>query len=159
MEEDIRKKIHSLDNEFPKVDWTPDEAWDLIQEKKNNGKSVYIGWSIAAALVVGAAIFFWPSNEEKVTITYREERITPDTIKVSGSWGLIEESCRAKVVVCESKEFIDLKKQWEELQNESNALDRQERQFGQNPAISKARQKVESIKQDLEKEMLLMINS
>lgn len=156
-DDSIRRKIRSLDDDFPEVDWTPDEAWESIAKKARPVR--YIRWSIAAVLAIAAAIFFWPSNEEKITITYREEKVTPDTVRTSNSWSLIEETCRANAVVCESREFIDLKTQWEELRKEGEALDQQEQVYGQNPAIQKAKQKVEAIKRDLEKEMLSMINS
>src|SRR5882762_9011244 len=94
-DDSICRKIRSLDDTFPKVDWTAEDVWESVG--KNRRSVRYIGWSAAAALVIGATIFFWPSENEMVTITYREERIVPDTIKVSNSWGLIEESCRAKM--------------------------------------------------------------
>ena len=155
-DDNIRKKIRSLDDKFPKVDWTPEEVWDRVGKKKRSFR--YVGWSIAAAVLIGAAIIFWP-DQEKVTITFREESEVPDTVNISSSWSLIEESCQAKVVVCESKEFMDLKRQWEELQKEAESIQEEERQYGRNPAISKARQKVESVKQDLEREMMSLIKS
>ncbi|MEI9917211.1 MAG: hypothetical protein WDO14_00245 [Bacteroidota bacterium] len=161
-DDSIRRKIRSLNNDFPKVDWERDEVWDVLTESTENTEKSpmrYVGWSIAAALIITAVIFFLKSNKEKVTISYRQEVLTPDTTKRSNSWSLIEETCKTKVVACESKEFIDLKTQWEELHNESESLEQQEKQFGENPAISKAKQKVESIKEDLEKEMLSMIKS
>jgi len=152
----IRRKIRSLDDDFPKVDWTPEDVWESVGKKR---PVRYIGWSIAATLLVGATIFFWPTEKEKVTITYREENIAPDTLHVNTSWSLIEESCRENVVVCESKEFIYLKTQWDDLRKESEALNQQEEAYGKNPAISRAKQKVESVKQHLEKEMMSMIES
>jgi len=157
-DDNIRSKIRSLDEQFPEVDWTPEDAWDSIGKRKTRIPRVRLG--VAAAVLIGLVIFFLSPDKEKITVVYREEQIYPeDSIRRTDSWSLIEESCRAKLVVCESKKFIELKTQWEELQKENEALNNEEKTYGHNPAILRAKKKVESVKEDLEEEMLAMINS
>jgi tetrahydromethanopterin S-methyltransferase subunit G len=157
-DDNIRKKIKSLDDDFPQVDWTPEDVWTRVGKRERVVR--YVGWSLAAAIVIAGVIFFLPSNKETVTITFRRESLQPvDTTINRSGWDYIEESCRAKMIVCESKEFIELKKQWDELEREHQQLLEQQKTYGGNPALTKAMQKVASVRMDLENEMKEMIQS
>lgn len=157
---DIRDKIKEVADKPLKVDWNSDDVWNSVESRK---RKLLIRPYVVLTLAATILIFVFRavlSDDENVTVSFRTEQIVEsDTVVVSTSWSLIEETCKKQIAICETDEFLELKGQWDELAKENAALDDQMTLFGASPEIIKAKRKIESVKESIEKEMISLIES
>lgn len=157
---DIRDKIKEVADKPLNVDWNSDDVWNSVESRQ---RTLLIRPYVVLTLAATILIFVFRavlSDDENVTVSFRTEQIVEsDTVVVSTSWSLIEETCKKQIAICETDEFLELKGQWDELAKENAALDDQMTLYGASPEIIKAKRKIESVKESIEKEMISLIES
>jgi hypothetical protein len=143
-------------------------SWDSIEKQLGPElkKPIFITvyrkkyWLAVASVLVLLTFGWWMVlPKENVEISYSTEVVKNNGITVKTTdLKAIDERCEELVVVCNTLEIKDLRSEIEALAGESEALREQTEVFGNDDAILKARQKIETQKAEMVKQLLELMN-
>lgn len=162
----IREKVNSLNETPQSLSWDSDELWDIIvsrQRRKRLIRRIQISAMAALAILAIGSYWFFANDDEQITIRYREEvvdvvsPIIPARDSLARFTSLLEERCRNKSAVCNSPAFLELKGQWQDLEQQSNEIHRQLLRFGNDEDLVEARNKIMEVRTEVEKELLDLV--
>lgn len=152
------------------------DLWEKLDEnldKKNIRKTKVISIrkviayssSIAAALILIIVAYWGISFAPEEVISYSdEEEIVQEamflpSLKDDEALQFINYTCSLQMDICETDEFKKLKEQMDELTIEMDDLSQQLAQNDNNPYLIKAQVKVENMRADITKRLIVIITS
>lgn len=136
-----------------------------------NTRSLWAGLAAAAVVVlVGSWLFFRPEATETVRMEYAVEQLdaaSPNNSQPTDSQSsadvraqeFIAQQCAEQNIVCQRPEVHELRNQLTNLTTEQQRLDREQQIFGDDPALVRARVKLENQRADVTKELITLLRS
>ncbi len=133
----------------------PVQTWDEIKTQLEQPRK--IGWRYAAAAAVVVAIGVYLTlqlSEEKASISYSEEKLTPKTAVTSTEtidrqYARLQVLCQSRVTVCEKPEFKSLKQELDDLTAAGNQLKEALGAYNTDAALSAQLSEIEQERADI----------
>jgi hypothetical protein len=169
----LRSRLSELDYSYPTALPGKDALWeDLESRLPGNRKARRWQYPLAVAasvtlLLVAFGWWFILRADEDVTITFRTEKVAgpekngeelPGQPESRGI-AFIEEQCRRQHPVCNSSEFLELKRELDQLSRQAEQVNRRLETFGPDPALVKAEIRLENHKSYLIRELIQILKS
>lgn len=138
-----------------------DRLWDLIQRK--NAKQQRWKWGFTAAMLVVAAGIAWlmlPAGPPRVAYTQEEVdgRLQMEAdVKTDQQYRILKTYCETETVVCNSREYRSLQREYERLSSASDLLAQAIGDYNTEPELLRQYNEIERQKTDILNAMAKMI--
>jgi hypothetical protein len=170
-DERLRGKLSELEHTYPAALPNKDAVWKGLESRlPGNGRARLWRYPLAVAasvalLLVASLWWFTPRADEDVAITYRTEKAArpeengeePPGLPESRGIAFIEEQCRRQHPVCNSSEFLELKRELDQLSRQAEQVNRRLATFGPDPALVKVEIRLENHKSYLIRELIQIL--
>ncbi len=179
-DEQLGRAMQTLPDYEPKAD-----LWDAIDHdlqadetlkirplwSQPKTRSLWAGLAAAAVVVlVGSWLFFRPEPTETVRMEYAiEQTDSANPTKIQSidrqssadvrAEEFIAQQCAEQNIVCQRPEVHELRNQLTNLTEEQHRLDREQQIFGDDPALVRARIKLENQRADVTKKLITLLRS
>jgi hypothetical protein len=170
-EEKVWRSIDAKLNELPLhhalshlPEYEPDALlWDIISRKSGRQHDRIVWWRYAAAVVLigGGGWLFWFQNHQ-TEFAYTQENIdvrlqTGDTDLTHKHYQRLKAYCETETMVCNSKNYKELQKEYEKLHSAGQQLQNAIGEFNTEPELVRQYNNVEQQKAAILNEMAKMI--
>lgn len=166
-EKHLKKTLDSLPNSQPK-----NELWmtiaksldnNVVRDKSEVSKSLlFYMTAVAASIAILIGFYFKTNLKPDITIT---EEIATIENNIDFQWNVpepieyINEQCKKQNSICNDPEFIENKKQLEELDKELRNLKKVINRYGESPELIKSVIIIENLKTEIILELMNSLNS
>ena len=172
----VKKKLAELDKHFPSALGSEESLWAQIEEQMEPKRKSHF-WSVAgiaaSVLLVVSVISWWILDKgESSVIVFRTEMqdttIAPEAQlqefaqnkeQDSEALHFILDQCTADQKICDTEEFKEMKKQFEEVNIGIADLNKQLDLYGPDPNLVRARISLENQKAYIINELIQQIKS
>ncbi len=163
----IRKKIQSLDTSHPKLGWDEDEPWNSVLEKLTTRRRRQGYWYVAASIALVALFVVRLLMPSQPGITYvvsiengfEDVSVEHDAQINKEAMDFIQSACLQEIKICETAEFVELKKQLDEVEKELAELDTMILRYGTDPSFVNSKMKIENFRSEIMFQLVQVIMS